>query len=182
MKHTKRLQATAYHEAGHAMMAYIKNMAIRRVSIIPNEEEGSLGHCLHGSWPKLLGSEEGCFDFIDDQKHRDKRETLAMMMYGGLVAEKHFTGRYNWIGAGADRSRAADLLASSLSGDLKEWGAYINWIMEHTRVHLNFPRNWAGVEALATALLQKGQLNGRQAKTVIKAGVDEWKTSLSSKR
>ena len=37
-------QATAYHEAGHAVARFTLGRRIDRVSIVADEREGSLGH------------------------------------------------------------------------------------------------------------------------------------------
>ena len=40
------LEATAFHEAGHAMVAFLKRVRIVQISILPDVESGSLGHLL----------------------------------------------------------------------------------------------------------------------------------------
>ena len=42
---SKKLQSIAYHEAGHAVIAWQVKVRIKKLSIIP--EEGSLGRLLH---------------------------------------------------------------------------------------------------------------------------------------
>ena len=47
MTDSDKLRATAFHEAGHAVMAFDLNVPVSKVSIEP--EDGSLGHILHGN-------------------------------------------------------------------------------------------------------------------------------------
>jgi ATP-dependent Zn protease len=42
-KPTKSIIATAYHEAGHAVIAYLEDLVLREVSIVPTSD--TLGHC-----------------------------------------------------------------------------------------------------------------------------------------
>jgi ATP-dependent Zn protease len=47
-KATKREEATAYHEAGHAVIAVAVRRPFRYVTISPSED--ALGHVLHPPW------------------------------------------------------------------------------------------------------------------------------------
>jgi hypothetical protein len=43
---TAALRATAYHEAGHAVVAFLRGIRTGEVSIVPNYGEGTGGHVL----------------------------------------------------------------------------------------------------------------------------------------
>ena len=45
MKRTKALEAAAYHEAGHALMAWHQGVRVNEISIIP--DKNSRGRVLH---------------------------------------------------------------------------------------------------------------------------------------
>ncbi len=45
MKRTKFLEATAYHEAGHAVMAWDEGIKINSISIVPDEKAS--GRIMH---------------------------------------------------------------------------------------------------------------------------------------
>lgn len=44
LKKTSKLERTAYHEAGHAVVAHTLGHATKRVSIIPDKSDNTLGH------------------------------------------------------------------------------------------------------------------------------------------
>src|SRR5271163_2105137 len=80
-------QATAYHEAGHAVVALILGRPVKRVSILPKHER--LGVCEFGK-----GS-------VKPSEDRLEREILIAL--GGIAAEARFTGNYSWDGAARDQ-------------------------------------------------------------------------------
>lgn len=43
--------ATAYHEAGHAVAALARGRPVTLVTIVPDEQAGSAGHCIMPSGP-----------------------------------------------------------------------------------------------------------------------------------
>ena len=46
MKRTKKLEATAHHEAGHAFDKFRFDMKMTRVSIVPDPDTNTSGHVL----------------------------------------------------------------------------------------------------------------------------------------
>jgi ATP-dependent Zn protease len=46
--------STAIHEAGHAVMAYNLGVRFTEISVIPDEEQGSLGEISHARLPGWL--------------------------------------------------------------------------------------------------------------------------------
>ena len=73
-------EATAYHEAGHAVAALALGRPVQRVSILPNRER--LGHCEFG---------KGVFRPSEDWLERE-----ILIALGGLAAEARYTGAYAW--------------------------------------------------------------------------------------
>ena len=45
-----RRRRAAYHESGHALMRFIHHLPIKEVSIVPNKDRGTLGHCRGGKY------------------------------------------------------------------------------------------------------------------------------------
>ena len=43
-KRKQALEATAYHEAGHAVAQLFLGLGLKRVTIVPDKEGGMLGH------------------------------------------------------------------------------------------------------------------------------------------
>jgi cell division protease FtsH len=89
---------TAYHEGGHALVAYLRKDSdpIHKVTIIPR------------------GMALGVTIYLPDDRHsysREYMETRLAMLYGGRVAEEVFLGAMT-TGAGNDIERATELARS----------------------------------------------------------------------
>src|SRR5437016_13572940 len=80
-------QATAYHEAGHAVVALILDRPVQCVSILPEREH--LGICEFG---------KSVFRPSEDWLERE-----ILIALGGIAAEARFTGDYAWDGAARDQ-------------------------------------------------------------------------------
>jgi cell division protease FtsH len=86
---------TAYHEAGHALVACVRDHSdpIHKVTIIPR------------------GMALGVTVYLPDDRHtytREYMETRLAMLYGGRVAEEIFLGQMT-TGAGNDIERATEM-------------------------------------------------------------------------
>ena len=77
----KRLEATTYHEAGHAVAAYLLKQPIRYVTVLPGED-GSLGHCAYA--PPGEGFRP---DVNVDMRTRARLEAMIMTAYAGAAAQ-----------------------------------------------------------------------------------------------
>jgi ATP-dependent Zn protease len=104
--HSKEEEATAYHEAGHAVIALALRRGLSRVTIVPDDEAGSLGHCAGtrtGEW----------FQPDVDRSGRARRfiEDRVIILFAGFHAEHRFAGRRNHRGAASDWQAAGDLLS-----------------------------------------------------------------------
>lgn len=73
---------TAYHEAGHAVIAMVVGKAVHRVSIVPNATR--LGAC-ELKKGRLCAS-------------NDELEDEVLVLLAGVAAEGRLTGQYNWSG------------------------------------------------------------------------------------
>ena len=79
-------EATAYHEAGHAVIALSVGRPVHRVSVLPNRER--LGVC---EFRKAVF-----------RPTKDWIEEEILISLGGIAAEARRTGNYAWEGAGRD--------------------------------------------------------------------------------
>jgi ATP-dependent Zn protease len=152
---SRRLKATAYHEAGHAVMAIHLKRAIRYVTIEPTDD--SLGHILNTPMPK--------FDPDDEIEPKDFRlvEREILVCLAGGAAEYRLTGRRNHRGAAGDDRNALDL-ASAVYGSDDVAAKYLEFMYARVRQLIESPPLWIRVEGLAAALLTHKRLNARQAK------------------
>ena len=88
----KREAATAYHEAGHAVVGLWKGVPTRllRVSIIPDPDQGTLGHVQRGLNRRVRDFELG----DDGRAHRVWRASILTLTAGGQV--NGGCGRRSW--------------------------------------------------------------------------------------
>jgi ATP-dependent Zn protease len=145
-------EATAYHEAGHAVVALALGRPVHQVSILPNSEH--LGRC---------DFRKGAFRPSEDWLERE-----ILIALGGLAAEARFTGDYAWEGAGRDRQyvrrlavqRAGERQAERLERRLLAKAEHL----------LTRDGHWRAVELIAAELLQRGAISGRAARHLFDRG------------
>lgn len=134
---------TAYHEAGHAVMALVLDRPVERVSVRPGHETD--GICHFGK--KVYRPSE---DWIE-------REILIAL--GGIAAEARFTGDYDWHAAGKDQRYVARL-ATERAGE-KRAERLQRRLLSRAEHIIGQEQNWKAVELIAAELLQHGEISGR---------------------
>ena len=166
----RRLAETAYHEVGHAVASYVLHVPFRRVSIIPDEERGSLGHMRQSEWNEATRPDIACKSY-----HQTRRmECSIQILYAGPFAGEMFTGgAFNEVGAGSDIDQIANMLGY-MTADPEEAAAIDTLMNIRARQLLRRPENWAAVKALAEALLERKELSARSAREVIRRAIIEW--------
>ena len=156
----------AYHEAGHAVMAYYVHRPIRHVSIIAGEDD--LGHMLEGKGPDLRKAENTMSLKIIDQL-----EDCAMISWGGDAAEYILTKKKKYRpGSSADIHNVVEYL-SRICTEPEALGAYVNWLWYCTRNILRDEHQWAAVEALAAELIKRRYIGGTRARQIIKKAEED---------
>ncbi len=137
---------TAYHEAGHAVMALVLGRPVHAVSVMPDERRA--GACEFGK-PTFRPTE----DWLE-------REILISL--AGLAAEAKFTGDYNW-GAAARDQIYVQKLAESRAGE-KRAERLQRRLLAKAEHLLNQEEHWQAVEWIAAELIRLGSISGRAAK------------------
>lgn len=147
-----RDEATAYHEAGHAVVALALGWQVQRVSILPKQE--SLGRCE-----------------FQQGRHRpteDWLERRILIALGGIAAQARRTGDYAWDAAAKDQQyvrrlavqRAGERHAERLQRRLLAKAEHL----------LNQEGHWRAVELIAAELLRCGTISGRAARHLFEQG------------
>jgi hypothetical protein len=154
-----RLERTAYHEAGHAVMGFLLKRRVLSVSIAPLDD-GSRGRCNYAPTdPKLLR-----IDGEPTARQRRTVERLIMCTLAGVLAEQLATGVDNAISK--DWPKAQDHAKRVCASD-READAYLAWLRVRTESLLAQPATRAMVAAVARALLNDGpELSGARARRV----------------
>jgi len=151
--------ATAYHEAGHAVVQYYLHLPIRKVTIRPNKEKGSLGHC-ESKGPSYLGEIDlGVSPAQQDRIFRNIQALLA-----GNVAQQRFNKRSvrKWQ-TSSDYRKAAELAIRVT--DTVGVRLLLGWLTHHTERLVQ--DRWREIEAVAAALRERKTLTGDEIRDTI---------------
>jgi hypothetical protein len=138
---------TAYHEAGHAVIALAEGRTIQEVSILPGPQR--LGHC---QVKKGAG-----------RKLKDSLETDLLILLAGMAAEARLTGRYGLRGAAQDLQMAQSL-ASLRAPNERQGQRLLERTLAKVEHLLADAATWRAVEAVATELLVSQRISGRAAR------------------
>lgn len=142
-----QLTLTAYHEAGHAVMALLMGRSVQKVSIIPSESR--LGAC------KVQKGRS--------KQVKDKLEAEVLILLAGMVAEGRKSGRYNTQGASQDLKNV-EKLAMSRAGSMKAAQKFFRKMLDKTQHLLSDEATWKAVKDVAAELLEHKSISGRAAK------------------
>jgi ATP-dependent Zn protease len=141
--------ATACHEAGHAVMAWLVGRPVQKVTI-------AAGHLQFGGM--RLGACE-----LKRGKSRssdDPLEDMALILLAGMVAESRFTGQDASAGAREDLRHVQSLIDSRASTE-KQASKLFRRLLDKAEYLLYDDPAWLAVEAIAAELIERTTLSGR---------------------
>ena len=139
-------RVTAYHEAGHAVVALYLDRPVHRVSVLPNQE--LLGKCEF---------RKGVFRPTDDWL-----ETEILISLGGMAAEARLTGAYDRLAAGRDLAHARKLALQRATE--RQLDRFEKRMLAKTENLLADDGLWRAVELIAEQLAALGTISGRAAR------------------
>ena len=140
------LVATAYHEAGHAVVALALGRPVHRVSVRAVMDR--LGQC---EFKK--GRHQPTDDWVEDE---------ILISLAGLAAEARATGVYERGGAARDLRFARTLMLQRASE--RSLDRYERRMLAKVENLLADDGVWRAVELIAAELLKLGVISGRAAK------------------
>lgn len=146
-------EATAYHEAGHAVVALALGRLVQEISVLPRRDR--LGHCQHRK-ARLRSA-------------ADLLENEALIALAGVVAEARFTGVYAWNMAATDLRYVRDLVVQRV-GPRRAERLERRLIAKAEHV-LAQEGHWRAVELIAAELVKRGSISGRAARHLFEQGV-----------
>ena len=144
-----KMLATAYHEAGHAVMALSFGCLIKKVTIVPGRSW--LGQYRLGECELQKGRSANAKNLLDDE---------IVILFAGMVAEAHFTGRYCEAGAAEDLRAIRRLLCRRVRSD-KQHERLKRRLLARTEHLLGDEGTALAVELVARELMQKKTISGR---------------------
>ncbi len=139
-------RTTAYHEAGHAVIALCLERPVHRVSVLPNRDR--LGQCEFGK-ARFKPSE-------------DALEREALIALAGLAAEARLTGTYE-LGAATQDLRYVRRLVLTRKSE-RAAARYEERLLSKVEAMLADDATWQAVEFIAAELLKHGVISGRAAR------------------
>jgi len=146
MHSPEQQEATAYHEAGHAVVALALGQPVHRVSMVPTQDH--LGRCeLRKGGPRAS---------------QDWLECQILITLGGLAAEAKHTGVYAWEMAIRYRQYVRQLAMERAGAKRAE--RLEQRLLAKVEHLLARAGHWRAVELIAAELLRRGVVSGRAAR------------------
>src|SRR5436309_1141658 len=133
--------ATAYHEAGHAVIALALDRPVHRVSVLPNRER--LGQCEFGKGVA--------------RPSQDRLEREILIALAGLAAEARHTGTYGIAEADRDLRYVRRLVLQRSSPRQAE--RLERRLLTKVEYLLANEGYWRAVDRIASELLKQGVIS-----------------------
>jgi hypothetical protein len=160
-KRLRRLRVVAYHEAGHAVAAWSLGVGLRDITIVPRAD--ALGSVKHARiFSKRVHEHLELLTSLRSFEGETGALRTAVISLAGIVAQRRYAPRSvpnaNWDSDYA----GANLMAERVCcGDEKEMQHWYRRAFRRTERLIEW--RWPAVEALASALLKKRKLSGKEA-------------------
>lgn len=155
------MEATAYHEAGHALIATLLGGRVKSVTIAPDDDDG----------PRRFGDTQ--VHWRRSVSERDLHEHGIRVALAGPVAEMLYSGDPFHPGTVAEWAsdwQAAWELAEPFFPDHRKRLAYLEEVTRQLHRQLDAAPHWSAVAALADHLLAHETLELEEVREI----VDEW--------
>jgi ATP-dependent Zn protease len=152
---TSRDVATAYHEAGHAIVAWHEKMVVHKITIIPDGE--THGKVTHSNVLKSIH-----LDFNRSRRARQRAERSIRVALAGTIAQRRYKPK-SWRRdhSGDDHAKAADLAMAISVSDI-EANDLLSLLDSQTTHIIN--RHWNLIDALAKEILRRRKMNSKEIK------------------
>ena len=159
-----QIEATAYHEAGHAVIAYLLGYKPQSATIVPTVD--ATGHVIHAN--PLHGFQ---LDIDGSDEVRRRVESAITICFAGPIAQKRYSPR-SWrrVHGQWDYDTIAEL-GLRVCGSDEQATAFIRW-REIVTLDL-IKANWPRIQQVARQLLEREHLSHADLDAIIvpRAGV-----------
>ncbi len=176
----------AYHEAGHAVVAFLLRVHYKLVSIKPQDNPPAAGRVTERVSYYEIAAELFPRGSPMYPMHRFLVENeIVVILAGPIAALKHEEqddlDPYEIADAMLDDPeflKAEERAGSYICEYEEEVGAYLGWLFE--RAVLTLDKSWPAVEALARVLLERKELDFDDSEKIIKVALPrQWKATIS---
>ena len=157
-----RLVATAYHEAGHAVMGMTLGRPIQKVTILPGQLP--TGGVRLGACKIRKGRLKASNDWLEDE---------VLILLAGMVAEAHFTDRHCQQGAAQDLRAVRRLLQSRASSE-RQLERLERRLLNKTEHLLGGAGHARAVELIARELLKQETVSGRAVRHLFEQALQQF--------
>ena len=147
-----KLLATAWHEAGHALVAVIVGRPIQKVTVAPANLQ--TGGVRLGAVKFQKGRSKSTNDWLEDE---------VLILLAGMVAESKFTGQYCQASAGHDL-RAARNLMDKRAATERQMEKLERRLLDKVNHLLEQPHHVAALKMIVDELIQQQTIKGRTVK------------------
>ncbi len=154
------LIATAYHEAGHAVMAVSLGRTIQKATIVAAKLQ--TGGTRLGA-VRMQGRNKPTQDWLEDE---------ALILFAGMVAEAHFTGSYCPRGAKSDL-RAINHLLGTRAKTERQLEKLHRRLLDKTEHVLGDDVHQKAIQLVADQLLEHQTIKGRLVKHFFNQAIDQ---------
>ncbi|TWT63315.1 M50 family metallopeptidase [Rubinisphaera italica] len=144
------LKATAYHEAGHAVMAILLGRPVEKVTIAPGQLQSGISRL--GACKIQKGRHKASKDPMEDE---------VLILLAGMVAESRVTGRYCQLGASQDLLLVESLLSVNRAKNERQLQRLAQRLIDKTDNLLNGAEPSKAIELIANELMEKETISGR---------------------
>jgi len=161
MKRALRLStlATAYHEAGHAVVGHVFGHRLKKITIVPSKSENYVGCVFFGKRPSVKG-----IDRDPSPKIRLAAEERILVSLAGLCAQRLFNPLTCRSLHGQEDFKEVLLYVGHLIRE-NETELFLKWMQVRTENHLR--DHWKAVEVLAEELIRRREISGEEAERII---------------
>ena len=159
-----RLTVTAYHEAGHAVVAVLNRMPLRDASISVHISDASSGRTrLSATGAISEGFAKG--GKLGDREYRQVLRSACFNLAGDIAQHRFAPTARRSDHSWSDLENVSRLFKGiGLSGPkLRAVASEVA-----TKTDLLIDSNWSSVEAVANQLLEKGGLSGTQLRRIVR--------------
>jgi Peptidase family M41 len=161
----RRLEQTAYHEAGHAVAAFFHDVPIRHVTIVPGSDY--LGRTTY--MPRVVSALRRVLDDRGSLRDRELVEHKLLSSACGRAAARRLTGRTSYTGAAGDFENEDEIMFG-LGYEGGEIGLYGRLLDSQARRFVDL--RWRQVVAVAEALLERQRLDDDELAQIIRTSID----------